>query len=118
MSSVAALFQMAGRSLATRVLWQELFILRYWAAPDPSSIAAIFFSNLGDFESSPLGIFRQSVAYWSSFHAGNPSGHGCYFGCGADRVCAMAIKIQRLEIRHLRISTHREQKKSQTRELL
>jgi len=46
------------------------------------------------------GAFFDRVAYSSNSHAGNSSGHGCYFGCGLYRVCAMAINIQRRKIRH------------------
>jgi hypothetical protein len=59
----------------------------------------------------PLQLFFLAVAYSSNFRAGNSTGHGCYFGCRLHRVCALAINIQRLEIRHLRISTDREPKK-------
>jgi hypothetical protein len=41
-----------------------------------------------------------STVYSSNFHAGNSTGNGCHFRRVADRVCAMAINIQRLEIRH------------------
>jgi hypothetical protein len=67
MSSVAALFQMrAGR--LPRVFCDKNYLFKGIGLPPIPRPLQLFF----------LG-------------AGNTTGHGCYFGCGLHRVCALAI---------------------------